>query len=134
VRSRRRLTALFAALLAAALVLGACGNDDDAAPSPTTEVDLREDPTQQPVEEEAAGGLPTPACDQAFAEVAAEAPGDLAAMEQAVDDCLSLDDWIAAGAANPAALDGEDPIVVAENVCDGGGQVAEAPLCQELAG
>jgi hypothetical protein len=120
--------------VATLLLVAACGDDDETGAVPTTEVDPQDDPIQQPVEDEAAGGLPTPACDTAFAEAAADGPGEVAALEAAAEACISLDDWIAADAANPDALAGEDPTVFAENVCDAGGSVGEAPLCQELQG
>jgi hypothetical protein len=130
-----RLRSVLGVVAAASLLVAACGDDDgDARAVPTTEVDPQEDPIQQPVEDEAAGGLPTPACDSAFAEAAVDAPGEVAALEAAAEACISLDDWIAADAANPDALGGEDPTVFAENVCDAGGEVAEASLCQELQG
>lgn len=134
VRRGARLRSLLGLLAAASFLVAACGDDDDTTAVPTTEVDPRDDPIQQPVEDEAAGGLPTPACDSAFAEAASDGPGEVAALEAAAEACISLDDWIAADAANPAALSGEDPAVFAENVCDAGGDVAEAPLCQELQG
>lgn len=134
-RTGARVRSALGVLATASLLVAACGDDDgDAGAVPTTEAAPQDDPTQQTVEDEAAGGLPTPACDSAFAAAAADRPGEIAALEAAVEACISLDDWIAADTGNPDALGGEDPVVFAENVCDAGGTVAEAPLCQELQG
>lgn len=74
------------------------------------------------------------ACELAFADAAAV--GD---MEDTVEDldpavraCTSLEEWGAANAANPAALDGVDPFEFLGNRCDVGDGLSATNLCGAL--
>jgi hypothetical protein len=116
------------------LVSAGCGDDDDSSPPVTTEPAPERDATQQTIEEEAAGALPTPDCDAAFARAAGGAAGSVDDLGPAARDCISLDDWIAADAAHPAALDGADPATAVRDACEADDDLADAPLCEEVLG
>jgi hypothetical protein len=128
----RRLIVVLSALL---LLTASCGDDDGAGTPVTTEPAPERDATQQTIAEEAAAGLPTPACDAAFARAAATDPaGSVDDLDAAARDCISLDDWIAADASHPAALDGADPVTAVGDACQADDDLAGTPLCEEVLG
>ena len=74
------------------------------------------------------------ACTEAFADAAAvdDAEDTVEDLDPAVRACTSLDEWGAASAANPAALDGVDPIEFLGNRCDLGDGLSARELCGAL--
>lgn len=74
------------------------------------------------------------ACEQDFAAAAAidDTHDSVEDLDPAILKCVSLDEWGAANAANPAALDGVDPFEYLGNRCDFGDGLSSTRLCKAL--
>ena len=122
-------------LASATLILAACASPAGEGSSTSALTQSNAPPSAVASVSSAGGTAATPDCDVAFSEAAAiddmhDAVEDL---DRAVVDCVSLDDWAAASAANPGAIEaGVDPFEFLGNRCDSGQGLATTSLCHEL--
>lgn len=95
----------------------------------TAEPEEAEEPEEPAVET-------TSACDQAFAAAAQvdEMQDTIDDMLPAVRACDSVEEWKAASAAYPDALDGADAETVLANMCASRDEINDAPLCESRRG
>lgn len=143
----------FAATLA--LMFGAAGcvasdANSNGTPAAVTPASVSSPPsTTQPPAESAANTtgtpsgsdaavdslLPTPDCEARFKDAAAvdDLQDTVSDFYPALQQCEGLDDWVAASAAVPDALDGVDPIVFAYNACTSGGPTESTTCVEALA-
>lgn len=123
------------ATLVALSVTSACGGDS----SPDVRSNSTSPPSPSPTVTEARAVQPVvnsaSPCMEAFAAAAAVSPylDTHEDLFPAYAACTSIDDWQAADALHPAAIDGADPVQYAMTVCAGNQEeLGETPICKAV--